>query len=199
MSKYMRFVLLLVGIVMLVPNFAYAKEDNTVVLSEEVISNTVKKLVKEHGPIVQPLVIDSGLVDAEDGMKVSFYIIPEQTTTSLQKNNITIMSTTPLSAHWINQGVKMIYSKSDGTAWTVSLDTTLNFQHYNSETTSTNMRTGYKHATNAWDSYNEYGGTVNGSYRYYNFSTESKQTSIRFFITNLSAANVYVNGGSIWF
>lgn len=108
-------------LILVFPNMVFAK-DNSVKLTEEKISSAVNEIVKNAGSFTE-LIVDSGLVDTEDNTKIYFYILPVDSKAVKSSNDFSIQSVTPLSSHTIPQGVKMIYSRSDGQPWTVATTT----------------------------------------------------------------------------
>ncbi|MEK4514472.1 hypothetical protein NST69_23140 [Paenibacillus sp. FSL P2-0089] len=174
-------------LILVFPNMVFAK-DNSVKLTEEKISSAVNEIVKNAGSFTEPLIVDSGLVDTEDNTKIYFYILPVDSKAVKSSNDFSIQSVTPLSSHTIPQGVKMIYSRSDGQPWTVATTTLVSMSFSTNQTSPTTMQYGHFNTDNG-QTIQSFTDTSNYAYAHY-----AGATHIRFFITNLSAGSVIVSG-----
>lgn len=172
-----------------VPNLAFAQKNNTTLpLTDEQITKTVKQAVKEHGEFTAPIIVDTELVDPEDGSMISFYIFPKNIEAV---GDFSPFAITPIASHTIKQGVKMIYSRYDGEPWTVDIDTTITLWFDTDQPPPTYMRYGHLNADS--------GSTIfdHASYGYdfgYGYTGLAQATHIRFFIENKSATDVVVTG-----
>lgn len=177
-----------------VASFANTSE-NSSALTEEQLSEVVKELVKENNNANQPIIYNSNLVDPIDGSKISFYIIPQNqqlvTSSTLNEDGgFTIQSSTTITSHTINQGVKMYYYNSNGEPWQVDTSTLVTLSFRTNQSTSTYMKYGHINSDTNTEviSYSSYGPSK------YSYTTSARATHIHFFIENKSSTSVVVSG-----
>ncbi|MEC0171943.1 hypothetical protein D3C73_751830 [compost metagenome] len=172
---------------MIFPNLALAK-DNPEKLTDEQISNAVREIVKDKGSFTEPLIVNSGLVDPTDNTKIYFYIFPEAFNDARLLTDVSIQSVVPISSHTIPQGVKMVYSQSNGDPWTVSYYAKVGMSFSTNQSSRTTMEYGHFNADTG-QNLTVITGTSNFSY-----TSMAEATRIRFFIQNSSATSVVVSG-----
>lgn len=174
------------------PNIVASAENNKnviseAVLTESIISSSVKDIVKEHGNPNEPIIADSGYTDPKTGSKIYYYILP-QVDSAARTDFSTLRSTTPISSHTIPQGVLLVYSKSNGDPWTVSQQQEVGMHFTTNQTSPTNMGFGHFNVVTNTRIVDLLQDTV------YGYTAQAGATSIRFFIQNLSAGDVNVSG-----
>ncbi|GEM_PF-5157732 len=193
--------LLMLALTLVMPSISNA-ESNVQVITEKKISDTVKKAVKSHGAVTEPLILETDFVDPVDGAKISIYVVPETQNQLARNGDVSIFATTPLSSHTITQGTKMIYSRPDGQPWTVDTATVVRLSFWiqgssSNAIGSTSMKFGHQNSSGTELGTKSDTGVWKPSplyYRYYTYSERAGATQIRFFIQNLSAADVTISG-----
>jgi hypothetical protein len=194
-------IMMLVSILFVLPATTSAKKSVSAESFDDVLSKTVKKIVASHDNITEPLIVDSGLIDPDNGSKISFYIIPDQDLqSSSSSGDISTRASLPLSLHTLKQGSTMHYYNSNGDPWTVLATTTLNMViRSDGQTSSTSLKYGHINASNnttvgtvtsTGTFHDEYGTPA----RVWTYSKVADATSVKFYIQNLSAADLPIYG-----
>lgn len=182
--------------ILILPNMAFAEENNVTVITDDLIKRSVQAAVQEHGgKITEPLIIDTGLIDASSGTQVSIYVLPDS------NSNPLVRSLTPISAITIKQGYTMYWSKSDGDPWTVQTTTKLSMTLNANRSGETNMTLGHINATTGYlvASINSNGeSNITNTKRIWTYSHTADTTSIRFYATNYSGSDLEVYGEIIF-
>lgn len=165
-------------------------------LTEEIITQSVKNIVKAHNDPNEAIIADSGYTD-KDGTKIFYYILPPTVSASRNDNELSIQSVTPISSHTIPQGVRLLYSQSNGNPWTVTTNQVVGMSFTTNQSSATWMEWGHINTDTGADVWLN-SGNANPGTGGYSYSGLASATHIRFFIKNGSASNVIVSGSIVF-